>query len=204
MPTFSALMCGMKVVILAAGIGRRMLPLTHRCHKTLLLVGGKPVLDRILDSLLARGLSSWTIVTGYMADELRAHIGERYPGIPVTYVHNERFEATNNIFSLALAFEQLEPDDDILLIESDLVFMPEVLDRLLESEHPNVALVDRWRSGMDGTVVRVDQRGVITQVIPSQQQDETFDFSDKYKTLNICDRTSAGTLTWWTTTASTS
>ncbi|MDY0059938.1 MAG: aminotransferase class I/II-fold pyridoxal phosphate-dependent enzyme [Myxococcota bacterium] len=175
----------MKVIILAAGLGRRMQPLTDGCHKTLLTVGGQTVLGRILDSLLARGLRGWTLVTGYRAADVRSFVETTYPDIPVTFIHNERYESTNNIYSLALAFEQLEPDDDILLIESDLVFAPEILDRLLDSVHPNVALVDRWQPGMDGTVVQIDSRQVITRVIPIQQQDDQFDFSDKYKTLNI-------------------
>ncbi|MGH3426885.1 MAG: aminotransferase class I/II-fold pyridoxal phosphate-dependent enzyme, partial [Mycobacteriales bacterium] len=76
-------------------------------------------------------------------------------------------------------------DADIILIESDLLYEPAVITRLLASEHPNVALVDRYRIGLDGTVVSVSASNVITQVIPASLQDANFDFSDKFKTLNI-------------------
>ena len=80
----------MKVIILAAGLGRRMQPLTDGCHKTLLTVcpptvskvGGQTVLGRILDSLLARGLRGWTLVTGYRAADVRRFVATTYPDIP--------------------------------------------------------------------------------------------------------------------------
>jgi histidinol-phosphate/aromatic aminotransferase/cobyric acid decarboxylase-like protein len=78
----------------------------------------------------------------------------------------------------------MDLDDDILLIESDLVYEPAVLRRVVESRYPNVALVDRFRSGMDGTVVTVADH-VIRSIIPPHLQGPSFDFSDKYKTLNI-------------------
>ena len=85
---------------------------------------------------------------------------------------------------MALAFEKIEIDSDIILIESDLIFEPSILKKLIRSPYPTAALVDRFRSGMDGTVVTVDNT-VITTVIPPHVQGENFDFADKYKTLNI-------------------
>jgi histidinol-phosphate/aromatic aminotransferase/cobyric acid decarboxylase-like protein len=78
----------------------------------------------------------------------------------------------------------IEIDDDVLLIESDLIYEGRVLERILRSPHPNVALLDRFRSGMDGTVVKVAD-GIVTDIIPPYRQDAGFDFSDKFKTLNI-------------------
>ena len=73
----------------------------------------------------------------------------------------------------------------MILVESDLLYEPSVITKLLKSEHPNVALVDTYRTGLDGTVVSVSADNVITQVIPSSLQSANFDFSDKFKTLNI-------------------
>ena len=81
-------------------------------------------------------------------------------------------------------FEQCDIDDDILLIESDLLYEPAVLRLALDSPHPNLALVDRYRSGMDGTVLALDGERVAS-VIPPHLQGAQFDFSDKFKTLNI-------------------
>jgi histidinol-phosphate/aromatic aminotransferase/cobyric acid decarboxylase-like protein/choline kinase len=176
----------LKVIILAAGYGRRMRPLTYQTHKTLLNVSGKTVIQRIIDGLISVNITDITIVTGYRETEIKNHLSQTYPTLDIHYVYNERYAETNNIYSMALALENIAIDQDILLIESDLIFEPAVITRLLNSPHKNVALVDRYRSGMDGTVVTVDlERGSITNVIPPHLQGSDFDFKDKYKTLNI-------------------
>ncbi|SFT33842.1 Histidinol-phosphate/aromatic aminotransferase or cobyric acid decarboxylase [Geodermatophilus amargosae] len=162
-----------------------MQPLTQHLHKTLLTVAGQTVIDRILDGLADRGVTPVTIVTGYRADELTTHVARHHPHLDVRYVHNADYETTNNIHSMALAFEHMELDEDVVLIESDLVYEPRVLDRLLASGHPDVALVDRYRAGMDGTVVSLSPSGRITAVITPALQPDNFSFTDKYKTLNI-------------------
>jgi len=174
----------MKAIILAAGYGNRMRPLTDNIHKTLLTVSGKTIIGGIVDGLVDNGIQDIVVVTGYRDKELSGWLASAYPRLSIQYVHNERFRETNNIFSLALAFEQTVIDDDIVLIESDLIYQPSVIKRLLESRKKNVALVDRYGRGMDGTVVTVEN-GIITSVIPPHLQDENFDFSDKFKTLNI-------------------
>ncbi|MGH3718869.1 MAG: aminotransferase class I/II-fold pyridoxal phosphate-dependent enzyme [Pseudonocardiaceae bacterium] len=175
----------MKAVILAAGIGRRMLPLTEDCHKTLLTVGGRTILGRILDGLEINGITEVHIVTGYRADDVEKYVTREFESLNFSFIRNDSYASTNNIHSMALALERIELDADIILIESDLLYEPAVITRLLASEHPNVALVDRYRIGLDGTVVSVSASNVITQVIPASLQDANFDFSDKFKTLNI-------------------
>lgn len=174
----------MKALILAAGYGNRMRPLTDTTHKTLLRVGGRTLIGRIVDGLREHGITDIVVVTGHLAEDLEDALRAAYPDLRFTFVRNTRYRETNNIYSLALAFESIALDDDILLIESDLVYEPAVLRRVLESRHPNVALVDRFRSGMDGTVVTVADQ-LIRSIIPPHLQGPSFDFSDKYKTLNI-------------------
>jgi histidinol-phosphate/aromatic aminotransferase/cobyric acid decarboxylase-like protein/choline kinase len=174
----------MKAVILAAGYGNRMRPLTDAQHKTLLEVGGRTIIGRILDCLESVGVTRVAVVTGYRAEELEAHLLAHHPRCSFEFVRNERYRETNNIFSLALALEAIEVDEDILLIESDLVCEPAVFERIARSPHPNVALVDHYRMGMDGTVVTVVD-GVVTSVLPPHTQGGDFTFRDKYKTLNI-------------------
>jgi len=174
----------MKAIILAAGYGNRMRPLTDNCHKTMLEVGGQTIISRIIDGLTENGISDIVVVTGYRDAELRAYLAQTRPDLSITFVHNERYRETNNIYSMALAFESITIDSDIILIESDLVYRPEVIARLVNSPKGTIALVDRYRPGMDGTVVTVED-GVITSVIPPHLQSASFDFSDKYKTLNI-------------------
>ncbi len=174
----------MKAIILAAGYGNRMRPLTDNAHKTLLNIAGETIIGRILDGLCDNNITEFVIVTGYRSEELTDYCSTNYPNCSIQYVHNERYRETNNIFSMSLAFEQIDISSDIILIESDLIYEPPVIKRLLASHYANVALVDRYASGMDGTVVKVENN-VITSVIPPHLQDAKFDFSDKYKTLNI-------------------
>jgi histidinol-phosphate/aromatic aminotransferase/cobyric acid decarboxylase-like protein/choline kinase len=175
----------MQALVLAAGFGRRMRPLTDNRHKTLLPISGGTIIDRILTGLAEHAVTPVTIVTGYRNDELQAHVAENFPAMDIRYVHNSDFETTNNIHSMALAFEAMDLDDDVVLIESDLIYEPAVLERLLASPFENVALVDRYRAGMDGTVVTLGETGSITQVIPPALQPSDFSFADKYKTLNM-------------------
>jgi histidinol-phosphate/aromatic aminotransferase/cobyric acid decarboxylase-like protein/choline kinase len=174
----------MKALILAAGYGNRMRPLTDTTHKTLLRVGGQTLIGRIIDGLRDHEVTDIVVVTGHLADDLESALTAAYPDLRFTFVRNLRYRETNNIYSLALAFEAIDLDDDVLLIESDLVYEPAVLRRVIESRYPNVALVDRFRSGMDGTVVTVGDH-LIRSIVPPHLQGPNFDFSDKFKTLNI-------------------
>jgi histidinol-phosphate/aromatic aminotransferase/cobyric acid decarboxylase-like protein/choline kinase len=174
----------MQAVILAAGRGRRMEPLSMSCHKALLEIGGNTILGRALDSLLKAGVAPITIVTGYRSEDITSFVSTRYPGIPVRYVHNDRYEVTNNIVSLAQALESLEYDEDVVLIECDLLFEPHLITDLARHPGKNVALVDHYRTGMDGTVVSIEN-GYVSQVFPTASQDRNFRFGDKFKTINI-------------------
>lgn len=174
----------MIAIILAAGYGNRMRPLTDRRHKTLLTVAGREILARIFEGLIENGINRFVIVTGYRAAEVENFLQDKYPKVSLTFVQNERYRETNNIYSMALAFEKVVIDQDILLIESDLIYDNRVIKRIIGSKYPNVALVDRYHTGMDGTLVTIEN-DVITNVIPAHQQGPKFDFSDKYKTLNI-------------------
>ncbi len=174
----------MKALILAAGFGNRMSPLTNNKHKTLLEIDGEPIMDRIINSLLVNSVNEILVVTGYRSEELISHLENTFPNVMFEFVHNERFRETNNIFSLSLAFEQKIIDDDILLIESDLIYTTEVISKAINSSYDNVALVSPYAIGLDGTVVQV-QNNQITNIFPPHLQDENFNLFDKFKTLNI-------------------
>ena len=177
-------MKAMQALILAAGYGGRMRPLTDDTHKTLIEISGETIISRIVNGLNEVGITDLIIVLGYRDKELKKYLLEKHLDVRFQFILNERYAETNNIYSLALALESVSIEEDIVLIESDLVFRPEILRKLIDSPFDNVALVDKYRTGMDGTVVKIhDNR--ITEVIPSHLQSSDFDFSDKYKTLNV-------------------
>ncbi len=124
------------------------------------------------------------VVTGYRSEELISYLDVSFPSINFTYIHNHRYSETNNIYSLALALTELNFEEDVLLIESDLVFQADVLSTLIQSTYDNVALVSPYATGMDGTVVQVEGNKIIN-IFPPHLQDENFTLFDKFKTLNI-------------------
>lgn len=173
-----------QAVILAAGYARRMQPLSDDCHKALLSIDGVTILGRIMDSLVRVGVGRVTVATGYRAEDVTAFLDAGYPDVDLRYVHNARFRETNNVVSLSMAFDVMDFDRDVILVECDLLFDPALMDRLMANPGRNVALVDRYRTGMDGTVVQLED-GLITEVFPSDAQGADFSYEDKFKTLNI-------------------
>ena len=173
-----------QAVILAAGYGRRMAPLSDDCHKALLPVGGTTILGRIMDGLMTIDVREVTIATGYRAADVERFVREGYPDVNLRLVRNPRYRETNNIVSLAMALNEMSFDRDIVLIECDLLFDPSLMARLVESPGRNVALVDHYRIGMDGTVVSLKD-GFVSGVYTTDAQDADFSYEGKFKTLNI-------------------
>ncbi len=180
-----------------------MRPFSDTCHKALLSIGGTTILARIVDALQGIGVRRVTVVTGYRADEVREYLIGLYPDVAWHFVNNERFAETNNIVSLSMALDCLEFDEDVVLFECDLLFDQSVIERLANAPSGNVALVDHYRTGMDGTVVSV-AAGIVSQVFPPHLQGPGFHYDDKFKTLNIyrfdttfCRRTLQPLLSWY-------
>jgi histidinol-phosphate/aromatic aminotransferase/cobyric acid decarboxylase-like protein/choline kinase len=174
----------MQAIVLAAGRARRMQPISDQVHKALLPVGGSTILGRIVDNLKTLGVRRLTVVTGYRAQDVRGFLDEHYGDLDVRYVYNSLFDRTNNIVSLAMAFDSITFDEDVILCECDLLLDEAVLSGLERNEEPNIALVDRWRPGMDGTVVTV-RDGFVDAVYPPERQGPDFSYSDTFKTLNV-------------------
>ena len=172
----------MKAVILAAGMGTRLHPLTISRPKCLVEVNGKPIVQHQLESLAKAGVAECVLVTGYLSDQLRGHLGRQFRGVEISYVENERYDKTNNLYSLWLAIKEF--DDDITLLEGDLVFEDALLEQLFTSPDPNVAVVDRYQPFMDGTVILAEGRVSKTMVL-KKDQGADFDYSRALKTVNI-------------------
>lgn len=173
----------MQVIILAAGMGKRLGELTKNNTKCMIRVNGVTLIERVLAQFSVLNLNRVIIVIGYKGEELRNFIGDSYKGLPIEYVINPIYDVTNNIYSLFLAKEQLQ-EDDTLLIESDLIFEDRVLDKILSDPYPNIALVAKYESWMDGTVVMLDHDNNILNFVTKKAFD--FDYKESYyKTVNI-------------------
>src|SRR3989304_3683070 len=108
----------MKSVILAAGISARLRPLTDHIPKCLLKIGDKTILERTLDNLLAYHLNDIAIVTGYLEEQIKNFVARYYPQLNVTYIRNNKYDTTNNIYSLWMT-KDLVINNDMLLMNSD-------------------------------------------------------------------------------------
>ncbi|TRX66233.1 aminotransferase class I/II-fold pyridoxal phosphate-dependent enzyme [Carboxylicivirga sp. M1479] len=173
----------MQAIILAAGMGKRLSELTQNNTKCMVEVHGQPLINYILKSLEGISLNKIVIVVGYEAQGLIDYLGYDFQGTTIEYVHNNDYDSTNNIYSLYLAHKQLGEDDTILL-ESDLIFDKKIVKRLVEDKRPNLAVVDKYKPWMDGTVVKLDSNHNILNFIPKKH----FKFEDSeqyYKTVNI-------------------
>ena len=173
----------MQAIILAAGMGRRLGEYTQGNTKCMLEVNGVKLIDRALESLLEAGISRVVLVVGYKAQNVIDYVGNSYKGMPIVYVTNPVYDKTNNIYSLYLAKDYLKEEDTILL-ESDLIYDEEVITKLINAPFPNLALVAKYETWMDGTMVRINEDNEILNFVPKA----AFKYSDiefYYKTVNI-------------------
>lgn len=173
----------MQAVILAAGMGKRLGELTKNNTKCMVKINGISLINRLLEQLSKLSLNKIIIVIGYEGEKLKNYLGYSYKTIEIEYIENPIYNKTNNIYSLYLAKEKLL-EDDTILIESDLIFEDSIFTLLEQSSYPNVAVVAKYESWMDGTMVRIDNENNIINFIPKK----AFRYEDialYYKTVNI-------------------
>ena len=174
----------MQAIILAAGMGRRLGDLTKENTKCMVPVNGVRLIDRLLGQLSGLSLKRVIIVVGYKGQELKDYIGHRYDDqLKIEYAENPIYDKTNNIYSLSLVKQQLQ-EDDTLLIESDLIFSDSLFQMIIADPYPNLALVAKYESWMDGTMVRLDADNNIVNFVPKKAF-KYEDIDSYYKTVNI-------------------
>lgn len=143
-----------KCVILAAGMSKRLRPHTDALPKALLRVGAMTLLERTIRNVLAAGIRSFGIVTGFEERKLRTSVSRLFPRLSVTYIHNPRFRSTNNAASLFLAQEFVE-GGPFLLLDSDLLFGPDLLKTLMEAPRKPNRIAVRVSGQHDEEEIRV-------------------------------------------------
>jgi choline kinase len=118
-----------KAVILAAGSGTRLRPLTNKLPKCLVPVGDTPLLGRMLEPLRQVGVSEVVVVTGYMSGAVESYVRDAV--LPCRCVYNPRYDEANNYYSLLVAREELD-GHPFLKLDGDVIFDPKVLERVME------------------------------------------------------------------------
>ena len=152
----------MIAVILAAGMASRLRPLTDRCPKCLLEVGQRSLLQRTVDALLDNGLDELVVVTGYRSEMIAGFLQTHYPSLRLHLIHNADFNSTNNIYSLYLARTYVA-GKDFLLLDSDILFDPNIITRLLNQKETTLA-VNNHELGDEEIKVAVDEKRMIQKI----------------------------------------
>ena len=147
------------VVILAAGRGSRLGPATADIPKSLLEVGGRTVLDRQLAALERCGVpdSAIAIVTGFASDRLHDRLGDR-----CRFIHNPHFAEYNNIYSVHLIDQNVT--DDMLLINGDTLFHPDVLEALIECDQDASLVIDQTIDLGDEQMKTIYENGRLSRI----------------------------------------
>ncbi|HEB68275.1 MAG TPA: phosphocholine cytidylyltransferase family protein [Desulfobulbus sp.] len=163
-------------LLLAAGTGSRLAPLTDKTAKCRVLVNKISILERLVDTLRLHNFKRLVIVVGHQANSIRDFLGSQFGGMKITYITSPVYKTTNNIYSLWLARKEI--NEPFLLIESDLVFNPEMLKDMLQPDRIAVSKLQPW---MNGTTVTINRH----QRIKAFHKDIRKTEDRQYKTVNI-------------------
>ena len=164
-------------LLLAAGIGSRLYPLTRNEPKCLTIVNAMSILERLISNLNQHGFKRLVVVTGHLENHIRDFLGNQAGNITIDYIFSPLYKTTNNIYSLWMAREAI--NEPFLLLESDLVFDASLLDSMLYPGRIAVAKKQPW---MNGTCVTINKY----QRVKTFLSGDANSFGEiKYKTVNM-------------------
>ena len=149
-------------VILAAGMAKRLRPLTDACPKCLLKIGERTLLQRTVDAMIAAGIQELVVVTGYRAEMIRDFLTKQYPSLNLHFIHNRDYEHNNNIFSLWMT-RPFTDGKEFLLSDSDILFDPQLI-RAVLAEEGNALALNRHECGEEEIKVIVDNENHIMEL----------------------------------------
>jgi len=163
----------MHAIILAAGRGSRLMPLTLDLPKCLLPIGNTTVLGMQLDTLFAQGVKSATIITGFNSHMVNAEIAGRQSGPKVKTLFNPFFQVADNLASCWMARKAMK--QDFLLINGDTLFSPELLRKVLDAPEKPISVTIDQKGHYDGDDMKVtldgDRLTAIGKTLPLTETD---------------------------------
>jgi choline kinase len=175
----------MQALILAAGYGKRLQPLTNKIPKSLVKVNDIPLLLNILECFSGRTIQEVLIVVGDKKEQIVNTVGYQYKEMNIIYIENPIYKHTNNVYSLWLARNYI--NDDLLMSECDIFYKRSLIDKILEKK--DIAcniLVSKYNpSIMDGTIVEADDKNKASALILKQCQTIGCDYTNMAKTVNV-------------------
>lgn len=171
----------MKAIILAAGLGSRLRPITDEIPKCLVPVNGQPIINKQISNLLENGFREDDIfvVGGYKAEVLEDYLSTHFPN--VNLIKNVRYAETNNMYSLYLAMTEIG-EEAFLLMNADVFYDSNVINGLLASDGENAIAVDKTKYLEESMKICVSEDNAITHISKAISEDQHFAVSiDVYK-----------------------
>jgi len=147
----------MRAIILAAGMGSRLEKITEKVPKALINIGGKPILSHTMNTLISNDIREFVIVTGHKAYKIREYVDENFDEIDVEYIHNNRYDETNNIYSLYLAIKEIRAP--FYILNSDIIFHPEIFLNIHSSDKKNLTISVDFRENLGREEMKVKVEG---------------------------------------------
>ena len=132
----------MKAVILAAGIGSRIRPLTNNCHKSLLKIGDKTILEMMISHIRDCHINEIVFITGYLENQIKEYVKKKFPDLRTYFITNKKYTETNTGFSLLLAKDFVK-NSDFIKFDADVVFDKEILKKLIKCSYENILCIDK-------------------------------------------------------------
>ncbi len=132
----------MKAIILAAGVGSRIKPLTDNCPKTLLKIGDNTILEMMISHIQDCGINEIIFVVGYLKEQIKDYVKTKFPDLNASFVTNNKYAETNTGYSLMLAKDLIQ-DSGFIKFDADVVFDKEILKKLIECEHESCLCIDK-------------------------------------------------------------
>jgi len=179
----------LEAVILAAGSGSRFGRVTECQPKALIELDGEPLLFRMIRQCRAAGVATVNIVVGHFAEQVIERVSQEFEEGGFSFIHNDKYQTTNNILSLAVALDHVgererDHPPELVVLECDVILDNNVLPLVVAHEAANIAVVSPYVAGLDGTVVKL-AGNLVAEFLPTTKQGVDFDFSATFKTVNV-------------------
>ena len=173
-----------KAILLLAGQGTRMRPLTDEMPKCLIAINGRSILANALKNLEKNNIKETVLVVGYLKDKIKEAIGESFGDMKISYIENNLYNKTNNSYSLWLAIKE-GLNEDSLILEGDIFFENSLLKEFVQDKRENLTIVEKYNPRLEGTFVEIRDNQLVLSWIHKKDRPKGFTLEDKYKTVNI-------------------
>jgi len=157
----------MRAIFIAAGMGVRLRPLSNSIPKGLIVVGPETLFERSINMLIKNGIKDVVIVIGHLGELIKQKLGDDYNGAKITYLDNKEYATTHTLHSFLKSRDYL--DDDIILLESDLLYQENLIKIVLESRYDNLFVVTNHGGSGDEYFTVVDKDNKIKKTSPDRE-----------------------------------